>query len=316
MEGKDIFFIILGIIFIIVLLIIVLFSSIILITIICNWHFHCRSISNLLTVNSCTAFLIFALTFSLQIPYLFRSNETENNSTYTLFCRIRALLCLFASVAKVCSYLIQAISRYFITVLYKRRNLVTFRINGIMIILSWIISIIISSGMLISPVSFQYESESRFCTITSKVFHTSFPLMIIAFIIPVNIIVTLYGLVLWHTTRASRIHPNNIITGNIKRNIKVFKNILRLITVLVIGGTPFLLCIIINKITHIPWPLYSISLLFIALSAAVESITIFFNNKEVQTIFCAKIGFRKTGQIRSSMLASIPNKTQTTTTKI
>jgi hypothetical protein len=140
--------------------------------------------------------------------------------------------------------------------------------------------------------------------------------MIIAFIIPVNIIVTLYGLVLWHTTRASRIHPNNIITGNIKRNIKVFKNILRLITVLVIGGTPFLLCIIINKITHIPWPLYSISLLFIALSAAVESITIFFNNKEVQTIFCAKIGFRKTGQIRSSMLASIPNKTQTTTTKI
>jgi hypothetical protein len=92
-----------------------------------------------------------------------------------------------------------------------------------MIILSWIIDIILSSGLFISSIPFQYEPESCLCILTRKVFRTSFPVMTIAFIIPVIIIIILYGGILWHTTRTNRIHSNSIAIGNNKRNIKVFK---------------------------------------------------------------------------------------------
>jgi hypothetical protein len=94
-----------------------------------------------------------------------------------------------------------------------------------MIILSWIIDIILSSGLFISSIPFQYEPESCLCILTRKVFRTSFPVMTIAFIIPVIIIIILYGGILWHTTRTNRIHSNSIAIGNNKRNIKVFKRL-------------------------------------------------------------------------------------------
>jgi hypothetical protein len=293
MASEDIFFIIIGIIFIIILLIATFFSSTIVIIIICNWHSHCRSVSNLLTVNSCIAFLVFSITVSIQVPYLFQSNEKENDDRYTTFCRIRAYLFLFTCVTKVLSYFIQAVSRYFITILYKHKQLLTYRVNVIMIILNWIVGLIIASGFLISPVALQYEPESRLCILTSKVFHTSFTLMVVAFVIPVSIIVALYVHILRHTTRANRVQPSTITSGNNKRNLKVFQNILMLLAIVITGGTPYLLSIIINKIAVIPWPLYSIGVLFITLSAAVESVTIFLTNKEVKRICYAKIGFRQ-----------------------
>ena len=158
---------------------------------ICYWRFHCRSISNLLTVNSCIAYLVFVIAVSNQIPCLFQSNEQQNNSRITTLCKIRGFLVALTSITKVLSYLAQAISRYFITVLYKHKKLLTYRVNVIVIILNWIFGIIISSGFLISPVAFQYEPESRLCTLTSRVFFTSFSLTTIGFVIPVNIIVIL-----------------------------------------------------------------------------------------------------------------------------
>jgi hypothetical protein len=122
--------------------------------------------------------------------------------------------------------------------------------------------------------------------------------MIVAFVIPVNIIVTLYGLILWRTTRVNRVQPNSVIIRNNKRNIKVFQNILMLLMIVIVGGTLYLLCTIFNTRTGIPQPLYSISLLFILLSAAVESVTIFFTNKEVKTIIYTKIGIRQADDIR------------------
>ena len=297
MESKDIFYIIIGIIFIVVILIITIFSSISLITLICNWNSHCRSISNLLIINSSTTFLFFVITISIQIPYLFQSNENQTTIIPIKFCQVHACLFLFACIVKVYSYVIQAISRFFITILYKHKNLLTYRINKFMIIISWIVSLMISTGMLISPVSFEYETESRLCLLTSKHFHTSFTLMVVAYLIPVNIIIILYGIILWYTTRPNRVHPNNITIGNNKRNIKVFQKILLLLAIVIIGGIPYLLAVIINKIATTPWPLYSISILFITLSAATESLTIFLTNKDIKTIFYAKIPFCRKREI-------------------
>ncbi len=305
MENEDIFFIVIGILFIILLLITTFFSSTIVIIIICNWHSHCRSITNLLTVNSCITFLVFVTTLSIQIPYLFQINEKENNDRYTTYCRITAYLFSFFCVTKILSYLIQAISRYFITILYKHEKLLTYRVNVIMIILNWIVGLIIASGFLASPVAFQYEPESRLCLLTTKVFHTSFTLMIIAFAIPTSVIIILYVLILRHITAANHVQPSTVTRGNNKRNLKVFQNILMHLAIVIIGGTPFILSIIINKITKMPWPFYSIGILFIALSAAIESVTIFVTNKDVKTIFYDKIGFHQAEEMRVFPVASM-----------
>ena len=295
-EDNQTFFLVMGILFMIVALATALFSLITLTTIITSWRPHCRSVSNFLVGNSCLATLVFDITISIQITYLFHINPYENSDYPTTFCRIRGFLFLLGCIAKVCSYLIQAISRYFVTILYKRKNLLTYRTNATLILASWIYSLILACGMLISPVAFQYEIESRLCVMTSKVFHTSFTLMIFAFVIPVNIIICLYGSILWHTFRSNQIQPNAVQRRNNKRNIKVFQNILILLGIVLVGGSPFLFSIIINRIGQTPWPWYLISVFFIVLSTTVESFVVLFTNKEVKRVIVGRCGLTQANQ--------------------
>ncbi|CAF2981555.1 unnamed protein product [Rotaria sp. Silwood2] len=249
MESDRLFFILFGTLYTIVVLLTAIFSLVMLTTIIYHWHPHCRSTSNLLTCNSCVAFLFFNITIAIQIPNLFQAQQQQlTNNLVTPSCRIRAFLFLFACIVKIFSYLIQAISRYFTIILYKRKILLTYRTNILLILFSWICSLVLGSSMFISPVAFQYEPESYLCVFTTKVFHTSFTLMIVAFLLPVNIIVLLYGIILRHTTRTNVIHVENVLRNNNKRNIKVFRNILMVVVVLIVGGTPNLISIIVNPI--------------------------------------------------------------------
>ncbi|CAF5135906.1 unnamed protein product, partial [Rotaria sp. Silwood1] len=76
-----------------------------------------------------------------------------------------------------------------------------------------------------------------------------------------------------------------------KRNIKVFQNILIILTVLIIRAAPYFISIIINIITEIPQIFHLISTLFISMTNTFESIAIFFTNGNVKTIFYIKIGW-------------------------
>ncbi|CAF4974873.1 unnamed protein product, partial [Rotaria sp. Silwood1] len=60
-----------------------------------------------------------------------------------------------------------------------------------------------------------------------------------------------------------------------------------------IGGTPYLISTIVNRIVPIPWPLYSISFLSIACSSAIGSIAILLTNEQSKSIFCAKLRRRQ-----------------------
>jgi hypothetical protein len=69
--------------------------------------------------------------------------------------------------------------------------------------------------------------------------------MTIAFAIPTSVIIILYVLILRHITGANHVQPSTVTRGNNKRNLKVFQNILMLLAIVIIGGTPFILSIII-----------------------------------------------------------------------
>ncbi|CAF3662787.1 unnamed protein product [Rotaria sp. Silwood1] len=75
--------------------------------------------------------------------------------------------------------------------------------------------------------------------------------------------------------------------------MKVFKNIFIFTSILGIGGTPYLISTIVNRIVPIPWPLYSISFLSIACSSAIGSIAILLTNEQSKSIFCAKLRRRQ-----------------------
>jgi hypothetical protein len=289
MTTNSSFFTTTAVLFVCFALIIIIFSSMIIIIIITNWQSQCRSITNLLACNSCAALLFFALTISIQIPFIIQNDLLQSHTINTTFCKTRGFLLTFATSVKTYSYLIQAISRFFITILHKHRFLRTFHVNWTMVITSWIISGIIAGGMLISPVAYQYEPESRLCFISTKVFLTSCIAIVIIFFVTVDTVIVLYGIILWHSTRYRRIHPNSTSTLRAKRNIQVFKKILIFISILVVGGTPYLLSVILNVIDKAPWRLYSISVLFIALSAAIESIALLFTNEQVKKIFFTKV---------------------------
>ena len=292
-EIDPAFFIVMGALFILVALVTALFSLLTLTTILACWRTQCRSTSNFLVCNSCVASLFFDVILSIQIPSLFQVDQHERQGFQSTPCRIRGFLFLFACTEKMYSYLIQAISRYFITVLYKRKSLLTYRTNGSLILASWIHSFVLAAGMLISPVAFQYEVESRLCVMTSKVFHTSFTAMVLAFVVPVSIIIFLYLNILWRTVLTNQIQPDAVSKRNNKRNLTVFQNILILLTIPFVGGSPFLLSIIINRISRSPWPLYAASIFFISLSSAIESLVLFFTNNEVKRIVYGRIGLHQ-----------------------
>jgi hypothetical protein len=75
----------------------------------------------------------------------------------------------------------------------------------------------------------------------------------------------------------------------LKRNLKIFRNILIFVSILALGGAPCFIPVIINRTSRIPWPLYSLSILCISLSATLESLALLFTNIRVKTVFYAII---------------------------
>ena len=193
-NDREVFYLIIKIMFILLTLVGIIFSAIVILTIVFHWRAHCRSIVNLLVCNSCLTLVFLGLTVIFQVSHM--SKYEEN----TIFCRFRAALYLSACMCASLSYLIQAVSRYFIMILYSYKFLVTFRTNTILILLIWVYSFILPALIFILPSAYQHESESRMCVLTTKVFYTSFPVVNLVFVVPISIIIILYFVILRQST--------------------------------------------------------------------------------------------------------------------
>jgi hypothetical protein len=198
-----------------------------------------------------------------------------------------------------------AISCFFITILYKHKFLISFRANWIIIITNWALTGVITVGTFLSPLAYAYEPESGLCFLTTKYFVTSFTVVTLVFVTSVGTMVILYGIIIWYITRKNQINPNSQSTLRAKRNMKVFRKVFIFTGTLFISGTPFFLCTILHRIGQAPWPLYAIVHLFIAFSAALDSIILLFTNREVKTILFAKIYCRQVNSSDESMTMNI-----------
>jgi hypothetical protein len=300
MMNQD-FFTIIGSLFTILSFIIIIFSVTILIILVYYWQSECRSTANLIVCNSCVTLLFYGITICIQIPFVFKNNPVYSNETNTIYCKIRSFVTTYAILTKTYSYLVMAISCFFITVLYKKRILLSFRVNWMLIIMNWTVTGIMTVGTFLTPLAYAYEPESGFCILTTKHFVTSFTLITLVFLTTVGTMVILYGIIICHITRKNQINPNSQSILRAKRNMKVFRKVFIFTGTLFIGGTPFFLCIILHQIGQAPWQLYAIAHLFVAFSAALDSIILLFTNRQVKTILFAKLYCRQVNSTNETM---------------
>lgn len=271
----------------------IFFSVTVLIILRRHWRTQCRSIVNLLTCNSCVALIFFVMTSSIQIPSLIQ-HLYDNLPPNSILCQIYACLATFGTAIEVYSFFIQAISRFCITILNKHKFLLTYRTNWMLIILSWIMSAIVSVGMFAFPLAYQYEDQSHFCALTTTNFFTAFLGNVVIAIVPMIIMIILYGIILYHTARHTRINPNSTSTLRARRNKAIFKQMLTFVGIFGIGGSGYFLCTILHYFDRASWPLYSIAFLFMAIGVALISITLFLLNNQVRQIVLAKLTRRQT----------------------
>lgn len=286
---NESFFQVIGSLLTILSFITITFSLTVILIIVCYWRSQCRSTANLITCNCCVALLFYAITLCIQIPSVFKNNPLYSDEMNTTFCKTLAFIATYSTLTKTYSYLAMAISCFFTTVLYKHRILLSFRVNWMIIIINWMVTGVIAVGIFLSPLGYVYEPESGFCFLTTKHFATSFTVLTLVFLISVGTMVILYGIILCHITQQNQIAPNSRSTQRAKRNMKVFRKVFFFIGTLFVGGTPFFLCIILHRIGITPWSLYAVAHLFVAFSAALDSIILLFANRDVRTIFFAKL---------------------------
>jgi hypothetical protein len=285
---------IINILFLISWLIIILSTLTVLIIIIRYWRHQCRSVVNLLMCNSSASLLFLAITYSIQTPSFIQQIYFDAPEPSPLFCKISACLATFSTGVVAHSCIVQAVSRFFMTVVYKYKHLLTYRTNWIIIITSCVVNGVVAVGMFISPLAYQYDPESHFCTLTTHNFLTSTIISILFVAVTVILLVVLYGIILHHTIYHTHINPNSESTLRARRNKRVFQNIIFSVSVHAVGGIPYIICIIMNRTGQASWPLYSIAVLSLSFTSAIHSVFLLVINDQVKRILFVKLTGHRT----------------------
>ena len=144
-----------------------------------------------------------------------------------------------------------------------------------------------SSVIPIEPLfynGYQYEEESHLCVATSRQFNTSFYIIIMVFIIPLNIVIVIYGLIFNHIRHSTnRVNPISQQNSNLhgKRELKVLLNIMIQLSVLSFCGTPFFILVIWHTQQEPPEWFYLISIVWISVGLSLVMVICFFMNKTI-----------------------------------
>ncbi|CAF0764434.1 unnamed protein product [Adineta ricciae] len=266
-------------------------AFLILITVICIRS--CRTIPNLLICNTSVATILYYLLNLVSIFYALQ-NDWEQHQPGCVF---RAYSYTALCAALCYSYSIHAISRLLFTVFYTHKSLQTWFIHWMMIIISWSISILTPTIPLFFQHGYQLENESRICLPTVKIFSTAICSVLIAFIIPLNIVASVYSSIFfyaWKSTyriRSLNSHATNLMISShtrllkVKREIKLMQKILVLICLVLFGGTPYFILVLWHVLLEEspPEPFYLLSTNCIAIFISLKMITLFCMCKQIKT---------------------------------
>lgn len=253
-------------------------------------HPQCRNPTNLLICNTCFVVSTYFINTLIVSIYGFRKDWAEQQP----LCSLRAY-CFLMSGSIVCyAYLIQSISRLFFTVFFNHKYLQTYRIHCYLIVANWIFGAVSALQPLFIDGGYRYERESRLCTLTTQTVLTSMYGMIVGFMIPLSGAYIIYFVIFIEVHRSARrviaaaeTVAVQIQTFNIKREVKLIRNMFIVMSIFTSAGTPYLLVgfwVAIKPSNPPPEAMYLPIVNIITFCVTLMMIVLFNMNKQVKKI--------------------------------
>jgi len=270
----------------------ILFGFIIITTVVINRK--CRTVANMMMCNTAAATTIYASNQILIATYGIREDWFQNQPA----CGFRSYLHSGFCVTVCVSYAAQSISRLFFSIFHKHKYLRTWRIHWFLIIINYLIGILGPIPTIFIKNANVLELESRICVCTTKVFPSSMYIITIAFIVPFSIIIIIYSIIFYHARQSTRRveasasdgRKNTIIHNsfkpNLKREMKLMKNIWIVVNIFACGGSLYLILVVwhATRKQPPPEPLYLLAIVSMTVFAAAKMIALFLLNKEVKNV--------------------------------
>lgn len=153
--------------------------------------------------------------------------------------------------------------------------------------------------LLINSNVFILQKESRFCIANADIFATSIYCVGGGFLIPLSVIVVIYGIILNCARQSTRrivaltsrsntnTSPVNTNTMNIKRELRIMRSMMILLGYYTCAGTPYFFLILWPVFFRMlpPEPLYLLSVNSITVNVECMMLITFFTPKDVKKYF-------------------------------
>lgn len=234
-----------------------------------------HTVRHLLMCNACMASIIYCITQIMSYTCLI---FIEWNMT-DVGCRLLAYFSYVGICAVVYSYLIQTISRIFISLLAsKYRSLTTVKAHCILIGMKWLTIIIMPLPTLFST-DIKYQARVLCWVPMENIIHVIY-VFLAYYILPTISSLLIYAFIYYRLKKMIRDSGTLMRTTNSKkRDLEVLRNILILLCIYLLGGFPSVLFFITNIQT-----IYLMSLVFISFAVGVEKIFMCLLDRDMRQI--------------------------------
>jgi hypothetical protein len=184
------------------------------------------------------------------------------------------------------SYLLQAIYRYVVVVYPARLTYQSARFQIFLICLTWICAILYPIPIVFTD-QIKYDADNQICQIPLGLSFLTFFDASYMYMIPVGSIILIYFRMVRYVKRMSkRATPGNTLS-RAQRELKMIVRIIRLISILLSAGLPYVIFILMSFFNSAPK--YSFRIAYIFMDASLIFVMIvLFQNTDVVMIFVMK----------------------------
>ena len=214
------------------------FIALLIIDIIRRTKPRLHTVRHLLMCNTSIASIFYCIVQTNNYIFLiFIPRETSD-----VGCHWRAYFAYVSIAANIYSYLVQAVSRFFFSVLSnKHRWLTTFKPHYVLIATQWIVVFVIALPAVVT--SDIYFRPGLLCWVPLKyTLHLTYAGVAYC-VAPITVIVGIYIFIYYRIRQARRQATILVNNGNDKRDLEVLRNIVILLGIYVTGIIPTLLFI-------------------------------------------------------------------------
>lgn len=258
-----------------------IFSVLTVIVIVENRRFE--TFHYLFICNSSFASILYCMITMIGSSYSLQSNWMSNEP----YCSFRAYL-YNVSIACIChSKSVHAISRFFFSILYKYRFLLTKRIHQVLIVLTWLISLIVCIPPFFVENGYGLEIESRSCVISSQKSFIALYITFVSCLIPFNIVIFIYLYILFNVYRSTRrVNAFDQTDQRLRKNRREIRLMKEMIiqTIILLSGGPIFLFLLTWNATQTSQPaeyLYLLGFNLMTLVATIVPLIQFLFNRQL-----------------------------------